>query len=211
MEPSAWPFPNPRVQVVREQYARARLFLDEAQASGDRTDRFRRLIAAVYPARAAVEIMLEAAQGQHLNAYLNADHKQSRNDLEAVIVPKLPRYFLLEKVRIHDFHRFGVLPQPGLLFQGPVKLMANAGTAGIEIPLSPGEGRTLFETGNSRVREQRRLQMLGEQVFDEAANSYMDLEQLLSDYLDALPPVIEHFEQLVTGRISRPAEIDSPE
>jgi hypothetical protein len=58
MESFAYPFPDPRVAGVREQHARARLFLVEAYHSNDPTDRFRRLIAATYFARAVVEIML---------------------------------------------------------------------------------------------------------------------------------------------------------
>jgi hypothetical protein len=196
---NVWPFPDPRVRGVREHYARARLFLREALASSDPADRFRRLVAAVYPARAAVEVMLDAAKWQHLNAYRNADGNQSRKDLEAVIAPKLPRYFLLEKVRIHDFHRFGVLPQAGLFLHGPVKLTASRGDAGIAVPLTPGEGRTVIETGNSRVQEQRPLQMMGDQVFDEDANAYFGLDKVLADYLDALPAVIEEFERLISA------------
>jgi hypothetical protein len=194
---NAWPFPDPRTQGVREQYTRAVIFLREALASSDPEYRFRRLVAAIYPARAAVEIMLEAAKGQHLRAYSNTDGNQSRKNLEAVIAPRLPRYYLLEKVRIHDFHRFGVLPQPGHFLWGPIKLTASRGDAGIAIPLTPGGGRDIIETGNSRVQEQRPLQILDEQVFDEEAGAYVGLDQLLLDYLRALPEVIEDFEKLL--------------
>ncbi len=54
--------PNPRLAGVKEQLRRARLLLEEAHAVRDYDAAFPKLIAAVYPARAALEIMREAAK-----------------------------------------------------------------------------------------------------------------------------------------------------
>jgi len=88
--------------------------------------RFRNLIAAIYPARAIVELMLEALDKKELTSFQNKDAGKNRGEFENLIAPKLPQYYLIEKIRIHDFHRFGCLPpQPGervLFYGGPIKL-----------------------------------------------------------------------------------------
>jgi len=51
-----------RLAGVKEQLTRARLLLEEARAVSDYDLAFPKLIAAMYPARAALEIMREAAK-----------------------------------------------------------------------------------------------------------------------------------------------------
>ena len=59
--------PSHRVSGVKEQLARARLLLSEAHSVRDYDDAFPMLIAAVYPARGALEIMREAAKRGELS------------------------------------------------------------------------------------------------------------------------------------------------
>lgn len=101
---------NPRMQGIYEQDRRAKRLTQLAHRCKNTTVKFRNLIAAVYPARAIVGLMLEAAEKQELKSFQDKDVKKSRTEFEAKIIPILPYYHLLEKIRIHDFHRFGCLP-----------------------------------------------------------------------------------------------------
>jgi len=85
---------------VKEQLVRARLLLEEAQAVTDYDVAFRKLIAAVYPARAALEIMREAARLGELTVSLQ--------EFDRRVGERVPQYRLIHAVRIRDFHRYGV-------------------------------------------------------------------------------------------------------
>ena len=163
---------------ISEQYRQAKHFLQLARKCKNTTSQFTNLITAIYPARAVVELMFEAAEKQELVPFNNKDNKVSRNELEAKIVPKLPYYYLIEKVRIHDFHRFGCLP-PSLEYEklfigGPIKLIA--------------------KKDNSSVKEQRSLYANNGLYYDEDNKKYVSLEKILADYLGAVPEVITEFK-----------------
>ena len=176
---------DPRLQGIREQFARATLFLREALESQDATVRFRKLIAAVYFSRAAVELMLESA---HMEVV-----KISRDDLEQRLMARLPGYLLIEAVRIHDFHRFGVIPRPGVFMGGMVKLRAQGGHAAIAFD---ADGPKVGESGHSRVIQQRALHMSGDRVFDDESGEYISIDALLTAFLAALPGAIDEFRSL---------------
>src|SRR2546425_12963023 len=91
---------NPRLGGVKEQVTRARLLLDEGHAVRDYDVAFRKLIAAVYPARAALEIMREAARLGELTVSLQ--------EFDRRVEELVPRYRPIHTVRIRDFHRYGV-------------------------------------------------------------------------------------------------------
>ncbi|HCK99056.1 MAG TPA: hypothetical protein DHW42_02980 [Candidatus Marinimicrobia bacterium] len=99
-------FPDVKIQGILEQYKRAIRFYCLAQRCKKQSTKFFNLIAAIYPSRAIVEIMLESALNQELKIFQNSDPKKSRKDFEEKLVQKLPYYYLIEKIRIHDFHRF---------------------------------------------------------------------------------------------------------
>lgn len=199
------PFPEflrggPRLQGIKEHLERSRWFLQLAQDSPDPMARYRFALAGTYSARAIIEIMLEAAEQQELKAYQNADPKQSRKDFEATLAPILPLYFLIEKIRIHDFHRFGcVPPNPKVhevFFGGPVKLVARQGTAGIAVPTS---GPTPFVSGQSQVKEQRPLCQDNGRFFDDNSGQYFQLDKILDRFLVGMPAVVSRFEGLTTA------------
>lgn len=179
---------SPRMEGIEEQFERAKFFLDESQTSQDRLGRFRRLVASIYFARAIVELMLEAAYKQEV--------PKSRDDLGQILVKILPHYMLIEKLRIHDFHRFGLLERQGVFIGGPIKLIASQGYASLRItPEGDPESNT---TGNSQVRGQRPLTMKGDHVFDEDINGYIPIDSILTEYLSAVPEAIEEFQKLFT-------------
>lgn len=182
------PFEGPRLAGIREHYNRIRFFFEEARESSDAVRKFRYMIASVYSARAIVELILESSDKEEL--------KIKREDLEATLSKNLPWYFLIEKIRIHDFHRFGLFPPDSemkMMFQGgPIKLWAKKGKAIYSIK-STGPEQIL--TGSSRVREQRPLLSKDGKFFDDETNKYVSLERIIGDFLNSAPRVIEEFKQ----------------
>ena len=106
--------------------------------------RFRHLVAAVYFARATVELTLEAARKQEIT--------KSPKDLEKFLVAQPPRYHLVVKIRIRDFHRFGVLQRPGLFVGGPIKLRLSGKRGFASIALT-AKGLLKRTTKGSVVKE----------------------------------------------------------
>jgi hypothetical protein len=195
-----FPRGGPRLCGVQEHSARSKWFLQLAQDSHDAAAKYRFALAGIYSARAVIEIMLEAAERQELKAYQNADPKQSRKDLEASLVPDLPLYYLIENIRIHDFHRFGcVPPNPRLrevFFGGPVKLVARQGVAGVAVPTS---GPRAFVSGQSQVKEQRPLCQDDGRFFDDTSGQYLHLHEILDRFLAGMSAVVSRFESLATA------------
>ncbi len=120
-----WPFPDVRVAGVREHYRRVRFFHTLAGTCSDPAGKFRVLLAGIYSARAVIELIFEATDKGQLS--------RTREDLKAQLEKQIPWYDLIERIRIHDFHRFGLVPpDPRLevmIQRGPVKLRARKGVA----------------------------------------------------------------------------------
>ncbi|MCF7635965.1 MAG: hypothetical protein LLF82_001459 [Dehalococcoides mccartyi] len=190
---------SPRLLGIHEQYYRAKRLLQLARRSKKPATQFTNLIAAVYPARSTVELMLEAAEKQELKSLKNKDVKESRKNLEKIIIQNIPFYFLLEKIRIHDFHRFGCLPPSKnhrVFYGGPAKLIAQQGVAGISLTQN---GLKITETGNSAIEGQRPLYQRQDKFFDEESGEFVSLQKVLNDYLEVIPKVIAEFEALLKG------------
>jgi len=182
----------PRIQGIHEQYYRSRRFLQRAHRCKKARSRFTNLIAAVYFARAIVELMLEAAEKQELRLFRDKDVQGSRKKFEEKLAPTLPHYYLIEKIRIHDFHRFGCIPpspkRREIFFGGPTKLIAKGGGAAA-LRVTP-KGPEIVLTGNSHVKEQRPLYMDDGRFFEEGSKKLLSLEEILEDFLDAVPSAI---------------------
>jgi hypothetical protein len=90
------------------------------------------MVAAIYSCRAFSELLLEAADHRELRV---EDRYLTRQDVEADLMSRLPFYFLVERIRIHDFHRFGISPPNPQVNQvfigGPITLKTQHGTAAI--------------------------------------------------------------------------------
>ena len=193
---------TPHLQGICEQFYRARRFLQLAHRCKRARSRFTNLIATVYFARAIVELMLEAAEKQELRPFHNKDAKESRKKFEEKLAPTLPHYYLIEKIRIHDFHRFGCIPPSSkrreAFFGGPIKLIAKGGIAALRI--TPKGPETVL-TGNSHAKEQRPLYMNDGRFFEEESKKLLSLEEILGDFLDAVPSAIAEFKQLNSATI----------
>jgi len=174
-----------RLEGVKEQFERAKLFFKEGSQSTDRLDKYRRFVAAIYFSRAIVELMLECADRQEVSV--------KREELRDMLAGKLPRYMLVERLRIHDYHRFGLVDRPGGMMMGPIKLTASKGLAQVQYTKT---GRREHTTGGSKVKEQRPVRVQDGMILDEDAGQYVSLETILCDYLAAVPEVIEEFSKL---------------
>jgi len=183
-----WPWPDPRVAGVREHYERMKLLHGLAGTATDPTAKFRLLMASVYSARAIIELHFEAAEQQQLPT--------TRDALKKTLPEKLPWFNLIERIRIHDFHRFGLTPpNPKMIetFQGgPIKLRAQKGSAFYTVQ---ADGPKAIVTGNSSIDEQRPLLRQNDTFFDDDTRRYVTLEQVVADFLAAVPAVIDQFEK----------------
>lgn len=180
---------SPRSEGIWEQLDRAQAFLREAKASKDQLFRFRHAIAAAYFGRAVIELMLEAAAKEEVS--------RSREELEGLLREVLPRYNLIEKIRIHDFHRFGLtLHQRGVLAGGPVKLkVAKAKGSTAAIALGP-TGLIKTATGASKIVEERVLLTREDRVLDDETGEWLEIDKAVAEFVTALPAAIDRFESL---------------
>ncbi len=194
------PFPDPRLRGIYEQHHRARWFLSLALEAEDPDARFRFLIAAVYFARAIVELMLDAARAQELKDYCDKNEQKCRKEFEEQLAPRLPHYYLIEKIRLHDFHRFGCIPpsptREEIFFGGPMKLTAGKGAALLTIPPS---GPKVTLTGKSSKKDQRSLCNADGCFFDDVSGQYLPLQRILAEYLKVVPATINWLKQLKAG------------
>jgi len=188
MKNDIWPLHDPRVSGIKEHHERIQTFIELAHSSKDSTIRFRLHIACIYFARGIIELVLEAADKKQIPS--------SREQLKKTLPDKLRWYNLIERIRIHDFHRFGIVPpNPNIkiLFQGgPIKLKAKNGVAMYSIPPS---GPKIETTGDSSVKEQRPLISNDGRFFDQDTETLVTLEKILEDFLLDVPKLIKEFEQ----------------
>lgn len=183
-------FGSPRLRGIREHLDRATFLFALSEKEKGTTASYRLMLAAIYSCRAITELMLEAAEKQ--------ETKVNRKTLEYQLAPELPYYLLVEKIRIHDFHRFGIVPPAPAFVQmqlgGPIKLIAQNGAATIFVTPS---GPQVLTTGDSKVAPQRPLYFQDGRYFDDDSSTYVKLEDILKSFLAKAPDVVAHFEKLM--------------
>ena len=187
----------PRQRGIREHLERARFFFSLSTKEEDAIAAYRLQLAAIYSCRAIVELMLEAAEKEEIPGIRDPDRGVRRKTLEAIIHPRIPYYALIERIRIHDFHRFGIAP-PDPAFQifssfGPIKLVASAGTAVLS---ASKEGPERLTMGDSSIKEQRSLWMQDGNFFDDASGKYVSLTDVVSTFLSVADEVFIAFSHL---------------
>jgi hypothetical protein len=87
---------------ILEHFERVVLFNNLAHHLQDAGHRYRLFLAAIYSCQAIVELMYEECTDKLVSV--------TREELKAALKPLLPGFSLIEKIRIHDFHRFGITP-----------------------------------------------------------------------------------------------------
>lgn len=191
------PTENPRLRGIREHLERAQFFLKLAEAEKDPESSFRIMMAAVYSCRAITELMLEAVDKEEVKNFNNHDIKPNRKNLESQLFSGLPYYRLLECIRIHDFHRFGIVPpdpnKQMMFVGGPIKLKTQKGTAAVTLT---DRGIKESTSGNSKVQLQRPLCNQDGKFFDDNSCSYITLGDILKMFLAKIPEVISSFKKL---------------
>jgi hypothetical protein len=185
---------GPRLRGIREHLERAQFLFDTAQGESDPKAVFRLMLAAVYSCRAITELMLEAAGKQEVNSPDDPTVKLTRTELEALVSAKLPFYALIERIRIHDFHRFGLVPpdptKRELMLGGTVKLLAQGGGAAYAIA---SNGPHTSVTGPSKVQPQRPLLVDDGLFFDDESSKYVTLSAVVEQFLVKAGDVISEF------------------
>ncbi len=185
---------TPRIQGIQLQYRRAKRFVQLANRCRNTTSKFTNLIAAVYPACAIIELMLYAVEVQEIKPFPDSIKEKRRKEFKQELFNMLPYSSLLEKIRIHDFHRFGCLPPSQTHIHefvgGPIKLKANKGMVSLSL-LSKGTKLTV--TGNSSFEEQRSLDTRNGSFFDDKSRQYVTLDRILNDFLSEVPNAITKF------------------
>ncbi len=130
----------------------------------------------------------EASRGE-----LTVDRKAA----EELIVAELPYYGLIERIRIHDFHRYGITPPNPAVNEvrgyGPTTLKASRGEA--VLSLTPQGPKTTC-TGNSSVKERRPIHMVNDTFFDDDTEKQVALATIIRDFLIAVPKAVCVFEGL---------------
>lgn len=188
MSNDIWPLSDPRLSGIKEHYSRIKTFLEIARNTDDPTVVFRLHVACIYFARAIIELIFEAADKEQICS--------SREKLKMLLPDKLRWFNLIEGIRIHDFHRFGIIPpnttQKTMFLGGPVKIKAKKGVASYSIPPT---GPKIETTGDSSVAEQRPLICGNGSFFDDTTKQSVTLLQILEDFLLDVPDVIREFEK----------------
>lgn len=189
-----------RIRGIEEQYQRAIWFINLSPQALDPKARFRLEIGAVYPARAVVELMLESAESQELHAYRDNESGKSRRTFENDLKSRVAHYALIEKIRIHDFHRCGILPpemeRQEMHFQGPIKLISDKGPAIVSIGQN---GLQASLSGNSSVKDRRSLCIDGGMIYDESGGGFLHLRDILVAYLTSMREAISWFRNQKAG------------
>lgn len=185
---------SPRAQGILEHLERAQYLFDLAQNQEDDKAKYRLMLSATYSCRAITELILESAEKQEVIGLNDPDPKKNRRALEEQISSKLPYYLLIERIRIHDFHRFGVIPpSPSTreqMFGGPVKLKANKGSAMVVLG---SIGPQYEKNGNSKIELQRPLLICEGLFFDDGSSKYVSLEIVLKAFLSAAAEVVSAY------------------
>jgi hypothetical protein len=186
---------SPRARGIREHLERARFLVELARNQADEKARYRLMLAAVYSCYAITNIMWDAAEKHEVIGLNDLEEKKNKSELNGCIAPMLPYYALIERIRIHDFHRHGIVPPDPtvreMTYRGPIKLKARKGLAAITVTQSGPQTHT---TGDSTVEPQRPLLNDDGRFFDDESKSYVSLATILDAFLCKAPDAISAFE-----------------
>ena len=175
---------NPRLAGIKEHLRRAESHLAEAHQVKDYDSAFPKLIAAVYPARAALELMREAAKAGELTIDLG--------ELDRRITEAIPRNRLIQAIRIRDFHHFGIQGGGRILvtFQMRMPPLGHAEFSMYPNPLDPQAGISISDPTSPH----KFLLTSDVVVQDEKEPVAIPYWILLREYLDQMKAFLPTFE-----------------
>ncbi len=179
--------PNHRLAGVKEQLARAKVLLEEAHAVRDYDVAFPKLIAAVYPARAALEILREAAKLGELSV--------SPREFDRLVDERVPRWRLIHAVRVRDFHHYGVQGGGRIMVEFQVRLppLGQVRVSMRANPFDPQPQVRLSDPSGSY-----KLLLTSDVVVqDERESRAIPYWGLLREYLEQMYGLVREFESLL--------------
>lgn len=174
---------HPAVRGILEHQDRATLFATEATCAPGPRAAFRDLMAAVYSLRGAVELMRETADRGELRV--------SRRQLEQLVQSLMPRSRLIRRLRIRDFHHYGVLGPRHMMMEFRIHLPAYC-RAGVTFFVNPWNPR--LRVGISDLSRNYSFFMTsGLLVQDELEPAPIPLDRLVFEQLQRLPGTLSAF------------------
>lgn len=184
---------TPFLKPLTEQVRRVELLLTIAQqASTNPVIRHRLLVVAVYPAAAIAHLMIDNPTKVN-----SGEEEVLKKELEDTV----RFYRLVMKVRLHDFHRTTVMPpiagRETMRSAGPFRLTSRQG--GVAQMQGIGPDKKLITTRNSSIKQDRPLETMDGQVWDDSSGNWFDLFDVLRAYLKSILPFVEEREGSIDG------------
>ena len=175
-----------RVDEVRAQLARARVYYAQALAEADPTKRHALLMACVYPARSVIELMREAAKVGALTMDLAS--------FDAAVGTMAPRYKLIHQLRSRDFHRMPVRGPGYLILEYEVAIPPYGN---VEVIIDPSRTNPRIERSGSPLEKEPTFFLTAhEYVQDQSEPVPLALENLLRTHFEELEACISAFARL---------------
>jgi hypothetical protein len=181
------------IDTAISHYNRARAFLEDARRASNLEDVQRYLSSAVEQAVATVECLFGTGV--------------LPDDRIRELAFNIPRYRLLKRVRIHNFHRRPVSFVPlalrpeviSFVMQGPIRLETGSEPGGAAWfaggdngPVYGGArgGRVVRQPGGARGNE-RDIVIINGKLFDEYAGVCVALDDAVQDFLSRVPQFLD--------------------
>ena len=178
---------HPRLDGVREQVERARFLLHDAHAESTYARAFPKLMAAVYPARAALEIMRESAKLGELTIPLP--------EFDRRVAELVPLWRLIHAVRVRDFHHYGIQSGGRIVATFQITLPPY-GHAEFSMYPDPVHPRASIVVSDASA-QCRMLLTSDVGVQDEAESDAVPYWVLLEEYLKQLAKVVQEYASLL--------------
>ncbi len=178
---------DPRVSAVVEQLERANAYFNDALSARSMADGWRHLMTSVYYGRSVVEQMRERAKHGGLQV--------AHNVFGAQLAEMLPRYRLVQAIRIRDFHKEPVTPAIRMTVEVKIRF-GPYGQATFSMINNFGRPSPAVETTDPRTRFRFLLFGPG-YVQDEKEPVPVPIVALMAEYLGQLPTAIAQYRGLL--------------
>ena len=190
---------NQFILGIEEHISRINLLHKLSIENSNKIDSYRLLLLSIYSCRAIVELILEAAEKGEIRKEIFPNSDNIRASLEIWIKERIKYYDLIEKIRIHDFHRFGIIPfnQSINTFQmnGPVKMIAQNGSIQIQYP----DGIPNYTiSGKSKIKNQRPLLIQDGLFYDENESVYITIKKVVETFQEEVNSLLIEFRKIIT-------------
>jgi hypothetical protein len=179
---------------LKAKYRRSRGLLDEARAIADPTLREDKLVPAIAQAVGIPDQIINAATGRFREIDRNPE------EVRRHLTGALPHFELLRRLRIQDFHRAGLTSRGGTrTIHGEVRMEARGADQFAAYGLDANDKPFLQKSeGGSVTLDPKLVIQRDGSFYDEATGRYHSLEELLSEFLEHVPTIIDWFRSIRT-------------